>query len=160
MAAFLTDDEIPRLSAERKPLPEDYRSRIQIRPKRGHSERELPVRGEQDHEFMLILRQANLNALDFSVILCYCVPGTNQLFRLRRYNGRHEHTNKLEGYTFYDFHIRTATERYQESGLREDSFAEPTDRYCDFSSAIRCMLDDCGFDAPDEPQEVMEGFEP
>ena len=117
--------------------------------------------GDRGSEFCLILRQSDFNHLDFSVILCYCVPETTQLIRLRRYNGRsHEHTNKLEGYTFYDFHIHTATERYQRSGLREDSFAEPSDRFGELGGAIRCMLDDCGFDTPDDPQEAMEGFEP
>src|SRR5439155_12946442 len=111
-----------------KPLPADYIARTQTKPKRGHKERELDLTGESTGEFRLILRQSLLNSLDFSIILAYQIPRTNQLFRLRRYNGKsHEHTNTLESQTFYDFHIHTATLRYQDAGMREDSFAEPTD---------------------------------
>lgn len=77
----------------------------------------------------------------------YCPRDTNQLFRLRRHNGRsHEHTNKIEGDKFYEFHIHIATERYQDLGVREDSYAEPTDRFTDLGGAIDCLLADCGFD--------------
>ena len=157
MAIRLSEAEISRLLAERKPLPPDYRERIQIKPKRGHKERELDVKGSDKSEFRLILRQSEFNPLDFSVILAYRPPKTNQLFRLRRYNGKsHEHTNTLEGSTFYDFHVHTATERYQdESGLREDAYAEPTKRFADFHGAIRCMLVECRFDVPPDTQGTL-----
>lgn len=35
MADILSDHDIELLLKETKPLPEDYRSKIQIRPKRG-----------------------------------------------------------------------------------------------------------------------------
>jgi hypothetical protein len=156
MAAQLTDAEIARLLAVSKPLLRDFRSRIQTRPKRGHEERELDVAAEDGSSFRLILRRSVANALDFSVILAYRIPGTNQVFRLRRYNGKsHEHTNPLEGETFYDFHVHTATERYQDSGLREDTFAEPTDRFADFDGALRCLLTECGLVLPEDPQESL-----
>lgn len=143
---------------ERKPLPGNYRSLVQLRYKRGHKERELNVHGAQGTSYRIILRQSNYNALDFSVILAVNPADSNQLFRLRRYNGKsHEHTNQIEGDTFYDFHIHHATERYQESGSREDAFAEVTDRYADFQTALRCMLDDCGFELPhDDQMEISE----
>ena len=47
MAEILTDNEIKELIQEVKPLPEDYRVRIQIRPKIGHKERELDVKGAE-----------------------------------------------------------------------------------------------------------------
>jgi hypothetical protein len=84
----LTDAEIARLVAEQKPLPNDYQSRLQIRPKRGHKERELEVQGAAGSEFLLILRQSDLNPLDFSVILGYRLPGLSTVFRLRRYTAR------------------------------------------------------------------------
>lgn len=132
-----------------KTLPDDYSVRLTPRPKRGHSERELDIRAEDGTEFRIIIRQSLFNALDFSVILAYRPPKSNQLIRLRRYNGKsHEHENRLEANKFYDFHIHSATERYQDIGLREDAYAEPTDRYSDLASAVRCMLNDCGFEAP------------
>jgi hypothetical protein len=149
----LTDEEIGAFVREIKALPVDYRARTRTRPKQGHSERELDVEGTSGSSFRLILRQSLVNPLDFSVILVYSIPGTNQLFRLRRHNGKsHEHTNKLEGNTFYDFHEHYATERYQDSGFREDAYAEPTDRFADFEGAITWMIEDCGLSLPDAPQ--------
>ena len=93
-----------------------------------------------------------MNILDFSIILAVCPAGSNQLFRLRRHNGKsHEHTNQIEASTFYDFHIHMATERYQELGMREDAYAEATDRFGDFDGALRCLLDDGGFEMPADP---------
>ena len=89
----------------------------------------------------LMFRQSTFNPLDFSVILGYIIPNTNQVFRLRRYNGKsHEHTNWLEQEKFYDFHIHTATERYQIAGWNEDGYATPTDRYSDHHGALRRRL--------------------
>jgi hypothetical protein len=149
MAVQFTDREIAALIAERKELPSDYQQLIQTKARRGHKESELDVVGAKGSEFRLILRQSSVNSFDFSVILAYRVPKSNVLFRLRRYNGKHgEHTNTLEGQTFYDYHVHMATERYQESGLREDTYAEPTDRYADFGGAVKCLIEDCKFVLP------------
>jgi hypothetical protein len=156
MAIILSDAEILSLITERKPLPTDYRTRIQTRPKRGHKESELDLQGNNGGDFRLILRQSTFNPLDFSVILIYRPPKSNQLFRILRYNGRsHEHTNYIEGETFYDFHIHQAMERYQEIGARKDTFANPTDRFADLHQAILCMLNDCSFDVPFDPQSRL-----
>ena len=153
MAAIFSDQEIYHLIQERKPLPDDYRTKIQIRPKLGHKERELDIKGADGGDYRLILRQSIFNPLDFSIILAYRPPKSNQLFRLQRYNGKsHEHTNPIEGQTFYDFHIHQATEKYQEMGAREDTFAKPTDRFADFQEAIACMFKDCSFEVPHDLQ--------
>lgn len=158
MPAKYSDSEIAQMIEERKPLPDNYHSHIQLRDKRGHKERELDVVGEHGTQYRLILRQSDFNTLDFSIILAVNPLETNQLFRLRRYNGKsHEHTNQIEEDTFYDFHIHHATERYQESGSREDAFAETTDQYADFHSALRCMLKDCGFEIPQDAQKSLFG---
>lgn len=118
----------------------------------------MDLTGDSGTAFRLILRQSDFSAMDFSVILAVNPSDTNQLFRLRRYNGKsHEHTNPIERDTFYDFHIHYATERYQDSGLREDVFAEPTDRYSDFHSALECMIADCGFELPQSDQLPLFG---
>jgi hypothetical protein len=153
MAATYSDQEIAALIQERKPLPADWRNRVRLRPKRGHEERDLELTGDGGGEFRMILRQNRINRLDFSLILAVRVPQSNQLFRLRRYNGKsHEHTNHIEDQTFYDFHIHMATERYQEIGTREDAYAEPTDRYGDFHGALRCLIDDANLEVPPEAQ--------
>ncbi len=99
MADILSDHDIELLLKEIKPLPEDYRSKTQIRPKRGHKERELDVQEVNGSNFRLILRQSLINPIDFSVILAYRPPNSNQLFRLRRYNGkRHECRRNRKGF--------------------------------------------------------------
>lgn len=153
MALTFSEHEIESLIKERKPVPADWSSRIRLRPKRGHEEQHLELKGEKGSEFRLILRQNTVNTLDFSVILAVRVPGSSQLFRLRRYNGKcQEHTNHIESVTFYDFHIHVATERYQEFGAREDAYAEPSDRFGDLKGAIRCLIADANLDIPPEPQ--------
>jgi len=152
----LSDGDIGELLQEEKPLPSDFLTRIKTRPKRGHSERELDLTGTGNSQFRVILRQSAVNHLDFSIILAYLPPNTNDMFRLRRHNGlSHEHTNIVEAQTFYDYHIHIATERYQEIGAREDAFAEPTDRYADYASALRCFWADCGFIFPPGAQSSM-----
>ena len=160
MPVLLNDDEIQRFIEEPKPLSADYRLRLRLKPKRGHKEAELDLEGSEGSPFRLILRQSMGNSLDFSLILAYLVPRTNIVFRLRRYNGRsHEHTNKLEGNKFYSFHIHMATPRYQEEGFREDAYAEPTDRYADLEGALECMLANCGFEVPPNPQPLLPQFQ-
>ena len=161
MPVRYSDQEIAALIKEQKPLPRDYRERLRLRQKRGHKEAELEVRGANGNRFRLILRQSDFNPLDFSIILAVQPPNTNQLFRLRRYNGKsHEHTNLIEKNCFYDFHIHMATERYQALGAREDAYAEPTTQFSDFHSAFHYMLKECNFVPPENEQLLLfgEGF--
>ena len=156
MSILLTDAAISNLISESKQLEPGYMSKLQLRAKQGHRERELEITGVNGSEFRLILRQSLLNIFDFSAILAYSAKASSQVFRLRRYNGKsHEHTNKLERQTFYDFHIHFATERYQHSGLREDAFAEVTNRYGDFRGALSCLIQDCGLVLPSNGQELL-----
>ena len=155
MPVRLTDGEIQALIAEPKPLPPRYRVRMQVRPKRGHKERELNLTGVNGGKYRIILRQNSVNPLDFSVILAYLIPGTNQVFRLRRYNGKHEHSNVIEAQYFDDFHVHEATGRYQDLEKREDTFATPTDRFSDLNSAVACMLADCAFQLPEGEQAQL-----
>ena len=156
MSILLTDAEIAALISEPKQLEPGYMSKLQLRAKQGHRERELDITGAIGSEFRLILRQSLHSIFDFSAIIAYSVKASSQVFRLRRYNGKsHEHTNKLERQTFYDFHIHFATERYQHSGLREDAFAEVTNRYGDFQGALSCLIQDCGLVLPSNGQELL-----
>lgn len=152
MAVTYTDDAITALIGQHKPLPAGWRKQMRWSTKRGHREAGLEVTAESGDEFRLIFRQNTVNVLDFSVILGVRVPQSNRLFRLLRYNGRsHEHTNRIEGDTFYDFHVHRATERYQQIGADEEAYAESDSRYCDFNGALNCMLTDAGFVDP-QPQ--------
>lgn len=158
MAARYSDGEIQALIQEPKPLPDGWRAKLRLKVKPGHRERDFDVGGAKGSEFRVILRQSRMNPLDFSVILGVRVPESNLIFRLLRYNGRsHEHTNQLEGDTFYDFHIHRATERYQESGLREDAYATPTDRFDNLQGAFQCLMEDASLEAPPEAQGTLFG---
>ncbi len=149
MTIVYPDKEIFQLVNERKPLPKDWHARLELKAKRNHQECQLDCSSVYGNSFRIILRQSTVNVLDFSAILTVRVPQSNRLFRLRRYNGKsHEHTNGLEGETFYDYHIHIATERYQELGSREDSYAEITERYNDLYGALGCLFGDAGFDVP------------
>ena len=158
MALIYSDADVAAFIAELKSLPAHWRGQLQPKPKWGHDESELVVTGTAQNEFRVILRRSRFNPLDFSVILAVRIPQSNRIFRLRRYNGKsHEHTNPIEGQTFYDFHIHMATERYQELGVRaprEDAYAEVTDRYGDATEALDCLLADAAFDI-EGPQSSM-----
>lgn len=156
MSDYLSDAQIAALLAEPKPLPDGFRSRLVVKAKRGHHEAELDVQGTAGSEFRIILRRSSLNPLDFSAILAYRMPDTNTVILLRRYNGKsHSHSNPIERQRFYDFHIHTATERYQLTGNRAESFAEPTTRYATLDEALDCLLADCAFTFPAGHQADM-----
>ena len=156
MAVRLTDFEITQLLEVAKPVPADFRSKLKLRPKRGHVERDLEVKGEEGSRFKLILRNSLSNPLAFSAILTYQLPQSNQFFRLRRYNGKaHEHTNVIERQTFYEAHIHEATERYQELGGKEDGYARPTGRFVDLDGAVDCLIEDCNLVLPPDLQLSM-----
>jgi len=154
MSVVFSDTEIAALIAERKVLPADYRTRLVLRSKRGHKEQELVVRGADEHEFHVILRQSTTDPLSFSVILGVAVPGTNRIFRVRRYNSQtHQHTNSLERTTIvFKPHMHLATARYQDVGTAEEAYAEPTDRFSTLPDAVDCILRDCGFILPEGAQ--------
>jgi len=153
MKVTFTDEKINALIKERKPLPAKWRDLIHPKSKCGHDERSLELTGDAGGKFRVIFRKSQKNALDFSVILAVHLPESNRLFRLRRYNGNsHWHTNRIESKTFRDFHIHTATERYQECGLDEDGYAELTDRYGNFLDAWGCLINDANLVIPPEVQ--------
>lgn len=156
MVVRLSDADIDRLLHEEKPLHADFQTKIKTKPKRGHKEKEIDLTGTERNQFRVLLRQSMVNPLDFSIILAYLPINSNDVFRLRRYNGlSHEHTNTMEDQTFYNYHIHTATERYQQIGAKEDAYAEPTNRYTDYDGALQVLLGDCGFVFPGGAQKSM-----
>lgn len=139
----LTDAEIASLLSEEKVLPLRYHRTFKLRARRGHSEAQMEIVTPDQHRFRFILRQSAFNLLDFSAVLGYTLT-SGRLFLLKRYNGKsHEHTNDIEGETFYDFHIHTATERYQARGANEERYAEVTSRYATLRQAFDCLIADC-----------------
>jgi len=146
---ILSDEQIRALIEEPKPMPSGLEPLGAMSKRSQHYRKDFSfVCPTSGNEFIVIIRKSAINMLDFSVILGYKPSYIHEVFRLRRYNGKsHHHSNVLErGPRFYDFHIHTATERYQrQGGFEEDAFAEPTIRYQTIERAIQCLLDDCGF---------------
>lgn len=159
MSVLYTDEEIARLLAEIKPLPIDYLARLKMRPKRGNLLADLELTGVDGSEFRIMMRQAEIYPRNFSVILAVRPAGTMNLFRLRRHNGNsHEHRNQIEGDVFRSFHIHQATERYQARGMKEDAYAEPTDRYLTIGGALEAMITDCSFVTTGPEQQTLFGI--
>jgi len=124
---ILSEDSIRELIAERKPIPDGLKPLTRLIERNKHLRREYDVTSKAGNPFMIKIRKSTLNPFDFSVILGYQLPGVNTIFHLRRYNGKsHYHTNTIENVRFRNFHIHTATERYQNIGPKVEHFAEIT----------------------------------
>jgi len=141
----LSEATISELVSESKPFPSGILPLHWASERNGHRIRNFDLKTESGNSFVIKIRQASDYPMNFSVILGYLLPGSYKVFRLRRYNGRHVHTNPLEKETFYDFHVHLATERYQSHpGFKEDHFAVTTDKYHDLHGAIEQFVNDCG----------------
>jgi len=151
MDIVLTDIQIAELIVEPKILPDRFRSRLQLKGLQGdqNMRASLVVEGAKGSPFVIKLRQNKIDPMDFSAILMYTRVASSSGFRLRRYNGPHEHENYIERELLDCHHIHQATERYQAKGYREDHYAEPSDRYYDIHAALQCLLDDCCFIYPE-----------
>lgn len=158
MKRIFTDIEINNLINEVKSINvNDYNNLLILtRQRKQHLEKEVVIKNSDGSSFLIIIRKNKLNIMDFSVILGYLPHKTNSVFRLRRYNGKsHSHTNKIEKNSFYDFHIHTATERYQLLGMREDHYAEPTSKYSDVNGAVSNLFNDCLINIPSGGQPLL-----
>ena len=113
MKNILSDQKIIALIEERKVLPNEKRNKFRKTTYRGNDKYRLNVTGEDGNKFQVIVRISVFNKLNFSVILGVEVPPPKKFFRLKRYNGNHEHSNTIEDEKVNGFHIHTATERYQ-----------------------------------------------
>src|SRR5688572_16974714 len=96
---LLTEGEIQKLLAERKPLAANWQTRLKPRQKADmrYTHRELSLKGDDGDDFRVIVRQSIPNVLDFSIILTF-IDSDGAEYRLVRFNGKHpsQHTNKVE----------------------------------------------------------------
>lgn len=143
MIYYFTDEEINQLTTESKKYDGPIENFLSFKESEGHKKASIELPRPDGSMFVVKLRQNKNTVTDFSAILAYQEKGANQDFKLRRYNGRHEHTNKLEKRKFFDFHVHYATQRYQDAGRAEESYAEPSDRYSDIRGALTCLIQDC-----------------
>jgi hypothetical protein len=150
---ILTDEAIAALIRVRKTIPKGLYPLTRRQVVRNRSVRvDFDIDCPTGDRFVVAIRQSEINPLNFSVILGYQMPGLNTIFRLRRYNGKHQHSSPIEkSGRFREFHKHTATERYQTLGAKEEHFAEIESRYHSLDGAIKCLIEDCGFQDEDEP---------
>ena len=157
---ILTDQEIETLIKEAKHLPCNWRLKSLVITEENTLLQTVQTVGVNNNEFSLILRQNTINQNNFCLIVAVRRKNREKLFHLKRYDGKYkQHTNPIEKEKFYDFHIHTATERYQKFGLKnEDHYAKATDRYNDYEKALKCLLEDCNFIVANDPQiSIFEG---
>lgn len=150
--AQLSDKDIDTLITISKHLPTDYRRRLRTRSRTysgKHEEGQLEIQVQDTGTFRVIIRKNRINPLDFSAILGYIPLERLRLFRLRRYNGIHKHTNKIERNSFRTFHAHYATQRYQEAGWDIDSYAKICDGYTTIDGALELLLNECNFIRPE-----------
>ena len=138
-----TDQQIAELIDERKVLPGDWRTQLD-------KNNSLYIIGELGNRFRLITNLNEKYPSDFSVILAVINPKTGAAFRILRYNGmpKRPHNNRIEKQKIYGYHIHSATERYQERGYDEETYAEETDRYNNLEGALCCLIQDANFELP------------
>src|SRR5215468_5249555 len=98
---ILTDEQIQELIDERKPLPDGLSPSPKMTMRNKSWRKDIEITSDAGHEFVVRVRQSELNFLDFSVMLGYRLPGLTKVFLLRRYNGKsHNHTNPIENERF------------------------------------------------------------
>ena len=140
-----TDQQIAELINERKVLPDDWRIQLD-------KNNNVYVIGDSGNRFRIITNLNEKYPSDFSVILAVIDPRTGAVFRVLRYNGmpKRPHNNKIEKQKIYGYHIHSATERYQERGYDEETYAEETDRYSNLEGALQCLIQDANFELPSQ----------
>ena len=138
-----TDQQIAALIEERKVLPDNWRIQLDKNDS-------LYIIGESGNRFRIITNLNKKYPTDFSVILAVINPKTGAVFRICRYNGmpKRLHNNKIEKQKIYGYHIHSATERYQERGYDEETYAEETNRYNNLEGALQCLIQDANLELP------------
>lgn len=145
----LSDSDIARLVAERKPEQDPEVIVAARKEVERHLRHSVPVKGQDGSRFDLTVPQSTLNPRDFSVILTH-VTSAGRAINLLRFNGSsHPHRNAIEGDRFaFVSHIHRATERYQRAGYDAEGYAVPTDDFTDLVGALYALLAEAHFDPP------------
>lgn len=134
---------------EEKVLHDDIRDSLKLKNKSNYRYKECDIRARTPESadrpgknFIITVKANIIESTDFSIILMY-LDGDGTRYVLRRYNGIHPHTNKIERIKIYGFHIHTGTERYQREYDKIDGFAEITTLYNNWKDAFDLMRSDC-----------------
>lgn len=138
----LTDEHIRQLLAMKKRVTNPTARQV---ADANHEKRDFIVESEDGAErFRLFVRQNKTVTDDFSCGLQWLPAGGESLI-LARYNGSsHEHPNHLEKTLItFECHIHRTTERYIQSNLKPEGFAEQTSAYSTCAGALHQLVADC-----------------
>lgn len=153
----LSESQVEAYMAEEKTLPTGFYDQVEnLLPRRSSMQRVITTQSESGREFYLTIRRSRFNEKDFMIGIGVSLPPITRPFILRRYDGpASSHRNMIERNFFHGAHIHMATERYQARGMKEESYAEPTERFTTFSDAMRCAIEDGNFVIPPGVQERL-----
>lgn len=160
MPSIVSDDEIRRLITTPKKLDVDPLKTLsnlrkgRLRKGQRSKQKRMRLVTTAGDAMEIVLRQGRPDPLNFSAVLVYRSRAGEKLL-LRRYNGKHEHTNPLSGERFDAFHVHMATEEYQKAGRNAESYARPTNRFHDLEGALLCLLEDCAFEGFERKQREL-----
>jgi len=153
----LTDDEIEELLRESKPITADYEKWLTPpektkNPEHRHRQLSRKVEGENGNWFKVFSRISKDDPQNFSVGL-HLLKRDSEI-GLVRVNGHHAgHRNRIKvGLSYEEIppntcHIHKAQARYLaiDEKLISIGYAEVTDRYMDFRTALEFFLSQYGF---------------
>jgi hypothetical protein len=95
---------------------------------------------DKNNTFSVFIRK-NKNLIDaFSIGLIYHPKNEPQIVLLR-FNGNHSDHRNEDGTIVNGFHIHKATQNAIENGYKPENFAENTDKYSSFESALSYFLE-------------------
>ena len=164
----LTDAQIANLLADRKPISAAKMRKLKEQLKaKPNDRRELvqsvETRGQNGTIYHIGVRRKIDNDMDFSVRLS--IYWRKRWINLVRCNGHHgPHNNHLERGTAdgkipaNTCHIHQATERYQLAGRDAEYFAQPSNSYHSFSSAVEFLCTHFGCCDATSPSQLLLGI--
>lgn len=137
MAVILTDNERDEILDSKK-TPINKIVSILLKPKSGtkHREFQAELMDTKKREYRMIIRKNTIDQFDFSIILRYLHRDAKKWRTITRYNGCHVHVNKLERKKIECFHIHKITEKYQNANFKGEGYAELTEFYSNYDSAL------------------------
>ena len=151
------DGEIAAFISEPKQLPDNYMKILLPDAEKCQNQRTVDITGNNGYVFRIFVKKHHKYEENFSIGFGVKRNNSKDIFILKRYNCKQQHTNFLESETIFGYHIHTATQRYQEIGRKSEGYAEQTTRYNNALGALKCLIADCNFKKP--PVDQYELFE-
>jgi len=141
MAIIISDVERDELiKSIKKPVSKVSSIIMKKKSSMKYREFEMALFDSENRQYKMIIRRNIIDQFDFSILLRYFHKDAKLWRTLVRYNGCHIHVNKLEKKKIECFHVHKITEKYQKADFREEGFAELTQSYCSYDTAINQFI--------------------